>query len=172
MSQFKAPPPGSLGGAPSPDQQQQLQQMMGQSTTVPSVSPSTAAPRELGTPVEEAKRAVQDVAEGITQLPQEFLNGILASIGIQRAPQTPEEQAKLQQFHHNLQRLDAEQLQAFQMRMQQEEQRKEMLRQQDEMKAQQEQQAQGVSVPGGKRTGQGALDKLQQDRKGMGGASG
>lgn len=135
--------------------------------------PSTP-PREVGTITEEAQRMVTDVAEGIGNIPQEMIQGVLDMLGLARPPKNPEEQAKLQQFFQNYQRLDAEQQQAFQMRMQQEAQRKEMIRQEEEAKAAQREQAeaQGMSVPGGKVPGQGALDAMNQQRKGMGGASG
>lgn len=119
--------------------------------------------RPVGTIKEEAVMMVTDIFEAFKD-----------ALGLKRPPKTPEEQAKLQQFHQKWQGLDMEQQQVAQMRIQQEMQRKQMQEQEDAMRAQQEAQSkqQGFSMPGGKVSGQGALDKMQQDRKGMGGASG
>lgn len=182
MAQSHTPPPGAAPQSLSPDQMQQMQQTMTGKTqsggAAGSQTSSTAQPpkppREMGSLTDEAQRAVQDVSQGILHLPLELLHGVMQMLGLQREPKTPEEQQRLQQFHQNMQRLNAEQMQAFQVRMQQEQQRKEMMRQEEEMRAAQRQQAesQGMSVPGGKVSGQGALDAMNQQRKGMGGASG
>lgn len=195
----KSPPPGSMpmspdvssmmqsgmaqklagntgGGQPSAQQMQSMQQAMGGKAGVSgSQFQPQQTPRPLGTVQEEAQRAVTDVAEGIVNVPKEIVNDILTMLGLGRLPKTPDEQSQIQQFHQNWQRLDAEQQQVANMRIQEEMQRKEMIRQEDEMKAAQQKQAEqqdGLNMPGGKRTGQGALDKMQQDRKSMGGASG
>lgn len=166
------PPSGDLSALMAEQGLAQSQSGKASSSSAP-VQPSTP-PREVGTITEEAQRMVMDAAEGIGNIPQEMMQSVLDMLGLARPPKDPEEQAKLQQFFQNFQRLDAEQQQAFQMRMQQEAQRKEMLHQEEEMKAAQEKQAQeqGLSVPGGKVSGQGALDAMNQQRKGMGGASG
>lgn len=130
-------------------------------------------PRGMGTPTEEAKMAVSDVAEGLMSIPQSFLN----MMGLGRMPKTPEEKAQLQQFKQGWDQLTAGQQEASQQRIQAEKQRWDtMLEMEKQEKLQkkkmEEQQNQQNFIPHGKVSGQAALQKMQQDRKGMGGASG
>lgn len=129
-------------------------------------------PRDLGSFTDEAKMAVSDIAEGVMSIPQAFLD----MLGLKRPPKTPEEQAKLQQFHQRYQQQTQEVQQITNQRVQAETQRKKAEEEQKEMmKKQQEEQKKAESqsfIPHGKVSGQAALDKMQQDRKGMGGASG
>lgn len=193
------PPPGSIPGQIPSDvmsmmEEGMMQKAQGQKTAVPTaiqqstsgsaqsptnlVSTSQAnfqhqqTPRDVGSFTDEAKAAVTDVAEGLFNFPLDILKNIL---GLNRDPKTPEEKAKLQQFHQGWQQLSQEQQQVAQQRLQAEAQRKEMMQQQEEAKKQQEEEMkkqQSIDVPHGKVSGQAALDKMQQDRKGMGGASG
>lgn len=137
-------------------QQQAMQQMSGQTGQA-----QQPKPRPVGTPMEELKMAVGDIFEQF-----KFL------LGLQRPPKTPEEEAQLQQFHQNWQRLDAEQQQVAQMRLQEEMQRKQMMEQEERMKKAQEEQMkqqQDLQIPQGKVSGQAAVDKMNQQRKGLGG---
>lgn len=195
------PPPGSVPGMVPPDvasmmeagfaQQAQQQkthisqapsnsgagfgQSAGQQTGMP---PSQQGfqpqhtPREMTSPVDEAKMAVSDVKEGVLSIPQSLLD----MLGLGRPPKDPEEQAKLQQFHQGWQRLTAEEQQVSAERIQAEKQRKEAEEEMEKQKTAQEEQMKSQQdqnfIPHGKVSGQAALDKMQQDRKGMGGASG
>ena len=161
-----------------------MQQAQGQKTNVPTATqpadPKQSSqpfqhqqkPRDVGTFQEEAKQAVADIAEGLRNLPFDIIKDIL---GLNREPKTPEEMAKLQQFHQGWQQLSSEQQQVAGQRLQAEEQRQEMFAQMEEEKKQQEDEAKkqnDLVVPQGKVSGQAAMQKMQQDRKGMGGASG
>lgn len=130
------------------------------------------APREMGSPVDEVKMAGSDIVESLMSIPQ----SVLDMLGLGRPPKTPEEQSKLQQFHQNWKQLDAEQQQVAQQRIQAEQQRKEAEEEMERQKKEQEEQMKAQQnenfIPQGKVSGQAALDKMQQDRKGMGGASG
>jgi hypothetical protein len=150
---------------------QQIGQQMGMPPSQPGFQ-HQHKPRELGTPVEELQMAGQDIVEGLQSIPQSFLD----LLGLKRPPKTPEEQAQLQQFHQRWQSLDAEQQQVAKQRIEAEKQRKEAEEEMERQKKAQEaemkkQQAQNF-IPQGKVSGQAALQKMQQDRKGMGGASG
>lgn len=172
------PPPGAM---PSPDVASMMQQAMSQKSQqsgsssmgqapagagTQSGQPTTFQhqhePRAVGSFSDEAERAIMDIYHQFKDL-----------LGLRRPPKSPEEKAQLQQFHHKYQSLDAEQQQAFQLRMQQEQQRKEIIRQEEEakaaQKAQAEAQSQELNMPGGKVSGQAAMDKMQRDRKGLGG---
>jgi len=129
-------------------------------------------PRDVGSMTEEAQMAVKDVADALVNLPTDMIKNTL---GLKRDPKDPEEMAKLRQFHQGWTQLDAQQQAVAQQRLQSEAQRKEMMTQEDEAKKEQEKQMkqeQSFSMPHGKVTGQAALDKMNNDRKGMGGASG
>lgn len=130
------------------------------------------APREMGTPIEELQMAGSDFVEGLLSIPQ----AIMDMLGLGRQPKDPEEQSKLKQFHSSWNQLDAEQQQVARHRIEAEKQRKEaeaeMERQKKEQEAQLKAQQNQNFIPNGKVSGQAALDKMQQDRKGMGGASG
>ncbi|MEO8582015.1 MAG: hypothetical protein ABI425_05595 [Patescibacteria group bacterium] len=191
------PPPGSMPGMVPPDVAsmmeagfaQQAQQQKTSITQAPAQSGQTLGqqtgmtpsqqgfqpqhtPRDLGSPTEELKMAASDVAESLVSIPQ----SILEMLGLGRPPKDPEEQSKLQQFHQGWQRLTADQQAVANQRIQAEKQRKEaeneMAKQKKEQQAQQKAQQSQSFVPQGKLSGQAALDKMQQDRKGMGGASG
>jgi hypothetical protein len=183
------PPPGSIPGqvpsdvasmmeagfAQSAQQQKTNIQYAPQSSNQQQGSQSfqhQQTPRDVGTLTEEATAVVTDVAEGVKNLVFDSVKDIL---GLKREPKTPEEQAKLQHFHQGWQRLSAEEQLVAQQRLQAEQQRKEMMAQEEEMKKQQEAEMKKQNefvVPMGKVSGQAAVDKMNQDRKGMGGASG
>lgn len=183
------PPPGSIPGQVPPDVAsmmeagfaQQAQQQKTNITQAPQLGNSQQAsqpfqpqqtPRDVGTFTEEAQAAVTDVAEGMQNLVFDTVKDIL---GLKREPKDPEEQAKLKEFHQGWQQLTAEQQQVAKQRLQAEQQRKQMMQEEEEMRKQQEKQMKEqneLKVPMGKVSGQAALDKMQQDRKGMGGASG
>lgn len=186
------PPPGSVPGQAPPDigsmmEAGMMQQAQAQHTNVPVVpEPSEAGqpqqtsfqhqqqPRDVGTLGEETKMMASDVVEGLKNLPFDIIRDIL---GLKREPKTPEELAQLQSFHQNYQNLDEQQQQVARQRLQAEAERKQLeeeeklarKRQEEEAKKQADQQN---FIPQGKVSGQAALDKMQQDRKGMGGASG
>lgn len=125
------------------------------------------APREMGTIQEEALMAVQDIGKGLLE--------VINILGLGRAPKDPQEQAKLQQFHQRWQQLSQEEQQVAQQRLQANQQRKEVFEQEAQAKKQQEEEMkkkQQLEIPQGKVSGQAALDKMNKDRKGMGGASG
>ncbi len=130
-------------------------------------------PRGMGTPTEEAKMAVSDVAEGLLSIPQ----SILDMLGLGRPAKDPQEQAELKTFHERHKALDDQQKRVFDQRMEAEKQKKEAdeeMKKQKELqkKKMEEQQNSQNFIPHGKVSGQAALQKMQQDRKGMGGASG
>jgi uncharacterized protein with von Willebrand factor type A (vWA) domain len=189
------PPPGSMPGMVPPDVASMMEQGFAQQAQQQKTSIQQApqlgsnanplqqqpaqpfqhqqSPREVGTLTEEAKMVVTDVAEGVRDAAVDMVKDIL---GLRREPKSQEEVAKMQQFHQSWKNLDAQQQQAAQNRLRAEQQRKEMQAEMDKQKKEQEAAAKAQQdqnfVPHGKVSGQAALDKMQQDRKGMGGASG
>lgn len=144
-----------------PKQAQAMQQAMGAQAGGAAGVAQPKPPRPVGSFKDEAERFVGDISD-------ELLSLIFGTLGLKRKPKTQEELAELQKFHQGWQQLDMEQQQVAHLRIQEEMQRKEMLRQEDEMKAAQkaqEKQHQDVSVPTGKQTGMDPVAKLQQDRK-------
>lgn len=129
-------------------------------------------PREVGTPAQEVQRVVNDVKDQLGQLPMEMIKDVL---GIHRDPKSPEEVAKVRRFHQTWQQLDVDQQAVAKQRLHAEAERKRIIQEKIELKKEQEiktvQQKQ-FTIPQGKVSGQAALDKMQKDRKGMGGASG
>ncbi len=185
MPGHKGPPPGAMPSMmPSPDVASMMQQGMAQKMS--GGNPAQAqqmmgamggqgAPGTSGFQHQHTPREVTDFSDELKRAGQDLFESFKGILGLERPPKSPDEVAELQQFHQKWQGLSAEQQSVAQERIQAEMQRKEMMRQEDEMKAQQEaqeEQQNQLVTPHGKVTGQGALDKLQQDRKGMGGASG
>jgi len=163
-----APPPGAV---PSMDgfDEQSLQSMMGgggKSGGAPGSLPGSSPtgqqkpPRPIGTPTEEAKTIGSDVAQGLI----DFLPPIIRNI-IQR-----KEAAKKRQIFQNYQQLNAEQQRVAQEELQKANVRKQKEQEEDMRKKQEAQQKAdqgGLAMPSGKRSGEQAVQKLQDDKKKM-----
>ena len=168
MSTLKSPPPGSVPGMmPLPEEALMghvMNQKSNSSTSQQSNFQHQQTPREVSTVADEVARMGQDLFAAFKDL-----------LGLGRPPKTQEELAQLQQFHQTWEGLTAEQQAAAQERIQKELERTELVKQEDEMKkaqAEQEAQQDELVIPQGKVSGDAALQKMQQDRKGMGGVSG
>ena len=127
-------------------------------------------PRAVGTFGEEVQRMGADVVQTIYRNFKDIL-------GLTRPPKTPEEAAKLKQFHQGWQRLTQAEQQEAQKRLQREHQRRQMQEQEEMAKKQKAAQEKAqrdsqISAPGKKSGRARATQKLQDDRKRMGGASG
>lgn len=132
-------------------------------------------PREVGSLVQEGKRAVGDIFRELKQ----FLS-LSTWLGLEFETMTPDEKAKARTVHQNFNRLTQEQQQEAKKRFQLLEQKK---KQQEEERIQKEQakkqqEAQSIQMPtstkkgpigpaSGKSKKQNAQAKLQQDRQRM-----
>lgn len=173
MAKPKTPPPGSM---PSMSLNEDAMEAMGnQMSQASGQLPVNSGQQAQQPTAQQQPRDVLSVQQEVVRMGTDLFEAFKDSLGLGRPPKTQEELAQLQQFHQSWQSLDAQQQQAAQMRLQQEMQRKQMMEQEEEMKKAEEakkQQEEQVVIPQGKRSGQAALDKMMQDRKGMGGASG
>ena len=169
-----APPPGAV---PSMDgfDEQSLQSMMGGGGkpggapgSLPGSSPTgqQKPPRPIGTPTEEAKTIGADVAQGLI----DFLPPIIRNIIQPKSSDTPEEAAKKKQIFQNYQQLNAEQQRVAQEELQKANLRKQKEQEEDMRKKQEAQQkadSGALAMPSGKRSGEQAVQKLQDDKKKM-----
>lgn len=162
-------------------QQQAMQQQAGATPTAPAATQAgaqPATPREVGSLQEElVKRPAQDIVAG---LKSHFdINHLL---GI--TPQdTPEQQAKKQEFHSRYQSLNQEQQQVAQKKFQEEMAKKKQEEEEKELQKQQQAQAeqQAVAPPSSPKKGpigpasgqskkQSTVDRLTQQRQTLGNA--
>ncbi len=162
---------GSGGQMPSMNNkqaQQMMKQMGGKGAGQGQVAGAQQQARSVGSPLEEAKRMVTDV-------PKEITDNVTTILGLGKANIDPEKAAKMKQFHGKWQQLTQQEQMAAQERIQKEQARKQQMEQEEQMKKQkemQEKQNKSLQMPTGKQSGQKAVQKMQDDRQRMGGASG
>lgn len=162
-------------------QQKGLGQQSAQQGTPPAQQPlaqqQPQTPREV-TPRQELKWFGQDIAKGLLSFFD--LNAVLQIDPVQEDPQ---KKAKKQQLHQRYQRLTQEEQQYVQQKYKAEMEKKQQEEQEKQLQEQQKQQqeAQNLVVPSSPKKGpvgpggsgkQRAVNKLQQDRKSLGGPSG
>jgi hypothetical protein len=163
--------------------QQLAQQKAGQTHGSPAMGPSGAgsssdAPGQAGSPVQtprpftgplqELKYFGDDALDAALRFMPQFMRNMFG----RSAQDTPETVAKKKQMLQKYQALTAEQQQYAQQRLQQQHQKEQQEAQEKQQKkqAEEQQQKQDLSMPSGKRSGDGALQKMNDDRKKLGSA--
>jgi hypothetical protein len=125
-------------------------------------------PRGFSTVQQELKYFGDDALDAVLSFMPQFMRNMFG-----RTPQdTPETLAKKKQMLQKYQQLTTEQQQYAQQRLQEQEQQKQAQEQEKQFKIQQaaQQKQNELATPAGKRSGMGALDKLNDDRKKLGSA--
>ena len=146
----------------------------GQSGQKPQSHQPPQPPRPIGNPLEEAK----NVAGGVGSELLDFLPPIIRNLISSEPEDTPEQAAKKRQMLQNYQKLNAEDQQFVQKKLQHEQMEKRQREEEEHQRRQQEAASQlnDLPVPEGKKTGEAAqgggkssksqtISKLQNDRK-------
>lgn len=188
MSGPHTPPPGSMPpGVGAPDMasmEDMLAAQGGASAAKSGSSPGSGAAhgggthhqpaRPLGSPVQEAK----NIAGGVGGELFEFLPPVIKNLISAKPDDSPEDAARKRQMLQNYQKLNAEDQQFVQKKLQHEQMEKQQREQEEAQRRQQEaaMQSNDLPVPEGKKTGEAAMgggksqksqtiSKLQNDRK-------